>query len=248
MTARRLAPGRRSPAVDTYDRIARLYPAYIALLPVSVLLVAVFGTDEWWKLGLGLLAGAGVPYLLTDMVRRYGKASEIDLFTRWGGPPTTELVRCNPRDSATEDNLTLRERRRAAVVRHSGIDLPTSEDELADPVAADRQYAAAMYPLRKKFINDPQVARELRHYGLWRNLYGLRHLICRTGLASSAVAVLLAILDVKESLSMSTPLLCASAAVGVTAVFVSWRVLTAEAVHGPARNYAEQLMQAACAS
>ncbi|MCW2754797.1 MAG: hypothetical protein JWQ32_2208 [Marmoricola sp.] len=232
--------------MNAYDRIARLYPAYITLLPFSVLLVAAFANEDWWKLTLGVVAGAGVPYFLTDLVRKYGKAAEIELFEMWGGPPTTELLRRSTNNLKTEHNPTLREARRSAVSRHSGVDLPSPDDELADPDAADRQYLAAMRPLRKKFIDDPQVARELRHYGLWRNLYGLRNLMRWAGAAAASVAILLVVLAATLDLGVSTPLLYADIGVGALVFFVGWRVLTPDAVHGPAREYAEQLMQAAC--
>ncbi len=233
--------------MDTYDRIARLYPAYIAMMPASVLAIAVAGTQDWWKLLLGVVAGAGLPYLLTDLVRRYGKRKQAELFRTWGGPPTTDLLRHHPKSAATEGNPVLRGTRRTAITRLSGVELPSPAEELDDPDRADQRYDAAVRVTRKKLADDPHLAREVRHYGLWRNLYGIRPGVMIVGGTVFVIALALILADRSFGTSMSTPLLIVDSVVSLAMLIFGYRVLTPDLVHGVAVEYAEQLMQSASA-
>jgi len=234
--------------LDQYDRVARLYPVYTVLLPISLLLVALFGAEEWWKLGLGLIAGASVPYFLTDIVRKYGKRRETEMFANWDGPPTTDLLRHSPTLAMSHTNPALRAARRAAVAALSGKELPTAEEERTDKTDADQRYDVVVNIVRKKLAGDERVQREVRHYGMWRNQYALRDLMLLSGLLAAAADVALLVLDRTQDAWVSSHLLMADLVLAVAAIVVSRLVFTEAAVRGVANEYADTLLQAATAT
>lgn len=234
--------------LDQYDRVARLYPVYTVLLPISLLLVALFGAEEWWKLALGLIAGASVPYFLTDIVRKYGKRRETSMFVNWDGPPTTDLLRHHPTPATAHTNPALRAARRTAVAALSGKELPTAEGERTDKVDADQRYDVAVNIVRKKLAGDERVQREVRHYGMWRNLYALRDLMLFSGILAAGGDVALLVLDLSQHTWVSSHLLIADLVLAVAAMVASRLVFTEAAVRGIANEYADTLLQAATAT
>lgn len=80
--------------MDTYTHRARLYPAFIATLPIFFGLLAWFPEGAWDPKTLySLLAGSGGLFLVAQLSRYLGKRQERDLFASWGGPPTTSQLR-----------------------------------------------------------------------------------------------------------------------------------------------------------
>lgn len=156
---------------DQYTYRARVQPAFVVVLPIGLWAFA-------WVLDVsvttGVLVGAGGTgggvALLAQMGRDRGRGKQADLWKSWGGPPTTQLLRF--RGSANRSRLR---RWRAGVERVVGYPLPTEEEEVGDPQAADDEYEAAVHALRvatrdrRKF---PLVFAENVNYGFRRNLWG----------------------------------------------------------------------------
>jgi hypothetical protein len=158
--------------LDKYVIRARLYPALIAAVPVFLL--GVLAVPEYRLLSIiGLVAGTGLLFLLATIVRTLGRSSERRLVSRWGGMPTTRLLRYS---DAT--NLSLLERRRAALERILGYPLPNADSEARDSSAADDEYTAATRHLvsvvRRHAELCPRVQDENINYGFLRNLLGLK--------------------------------------------------------------------------
>lgn len=231
-------PDRR--AMDTYDRVARLYPAYIALFPVSLLFVGCFSTRSWWSAILPLFAAVGLPYLLEDLVRRYGKRHQAGLFDAWGGMPTTVLLR----SSAPVANRVLHSRWRARVEELVGIELPSAEDEVTDPVGSNHRYDAAVAAVRDVADRDPVLQRENRQYGFWRNLFGVHRLLAACGAVATLVSAGLLVWSVFRSIDVIVPVIAADLVVGLVWVWLGLKVIDAEAVRLQAFEYAERFMQA----
>ncbi len=159
---------------DEYERNARLKPALICIIPVS-LTVASLGTQYSVAMGAvsGPLTAIGFTYVLSELGRDWGKKKQKHLFDLWGGKPTTVKLRL--RDSSINP-ITL-ERMRQTSNALIGKTLPTREEELIDPVAADMLYESFGDYLRdhtrdKKVF--PLVWKELVSYGFRRNLWGMK--------------------------------------------------------------------------
>lgn len=160
--------------LDQYELKARLFPGLLVLLPAITYLALLYGTKSPIVVGLGsVLAACGGPYLLSSFVRTWGLRAQERLYQRWGGQPSTLLLR--HRDIHLPLQTKLRYHEFAAL--RLGIAMPSAEEEEQHPVQADEAYAAAANALRP-LTNDrkafPLIFKELVAYGFNRNAYGSR--------------------------------------------------------------------------
>jgi hypothetical protein len=161
-------------SLDRYEWQARLVPGLLALLPVAVTIAALglrHAPIVSVILSLASLAGGAV--LLADVVRGLGLQAQEQLWSSWGGAPTTIALRL--REPAP--NSVQRDIWRAAVQKVSGIRLPSARSESINPDRADQTISAAIARIRE-MTRDQQrfymVQVENRGYGYQRNFYAVR--------------------------------------------------------------------------
>src|ERR1700731_3252349 len=124
---------------DPYDRPARLYPGLLVVLPLAVLLTGLYGTTQNpASVVLPVLGFCGAGYLLGRLSRDASKRIQDHLFTKWGGAPTTQLLRFRN----TVIDVHTKERFHSIIAQGIGKPLPTREAEQLDPAAADELYRA----------------------------------------------------------------------------------------------------------
>jgi hypothetical protein len=160
--------------LDQYELRARLFPGLLVLLPVITYFALLYGPKSPIVVGLGSVLGAcGGPYFLSSFVRTWGLRAQERLYRRWGGQPSTLLLR--HRDIHLPVQTKLRYHELAASCL--GIVMPSSVAEQQDMARADEAYAAAADALRP-LTNDrktfPYIFKELVAYGFNRNAYGSR--------------------------------------------------------------------------
>ena len=83
-----------APPLNRYTLLARVQPALLAALPLALLTLAwvrggVFASGLLWA----LIVGAGGSVFLSHVARDQGRRKEPELFTTWGGAPTTRMLR-----------------------------------------------------------------------------------------------------------------------------------------------------------
>ena len=144
--------------MDAYDRKARLYPAMIVALPLSVLTVLLVGTTQWYGAITTLLATCGAHILVIQIVRDRGVAAQERLWDEWGGPPTTKALRWS-----SAINPLMHAHRHESIAKATGKPLPTADEEAADPTAADQRYEIVVAILRQMTRSDdhPRVRNEV---------------------------------------------------------------------------------------
>lgn len=149
-----------------YDRKARLYPALLVVFPLLVLLPALYGIETASLISIAGVCGIG--FLLSRIARDAGVRQQQKVWASWGGPPTIQLLR--HRDS-TLDRLT-KARYHSALSQIMRTPMPTSDEENADPAAADEQYRAAarrLIELTRDRSRFPLLLNENAAYGFQRN-------------------------------------------------------------------------------
>lgn len=163
-----------SSVIDPYERPARLYPALLVIAPLATLLVCLYGIDHIFASSvLSVLGFSGVAYALGRIARDAGKRKQEGLFAKWGGAPTTQMLR--HRDARLDAHT--KGRFHAVLARGIGKAMPSAEAEHSDPTAADELYRAATVWLINQTRDTkafPLVFKENVAFGFHRNAFGLR--------------------------------------------------------------------------
>ncbi|WP_372382106.1 hypothetical protein ACCQ12_15070 [Xanthomonas sp. NCPPB 1068] len=170
---------------DPYDRKARLAPALIVLMPLSVSFIVACREDlDAMRILAAMMVTFCAPFLLSSIARFQGKQLEAKLVEKWGGMPSTILLRhrdgrLNPQTKA----------RYHGVIRDKlGLTVPTAARERLDPRKADHTYEAAVAVLRDKTrATEPLVLKENVSYGFFRNMSALRPF----GIATSVIGLVI---------------------------------------------------------
>lgn len=157
---------------DPYERIARVVPGLLVVLPVLVPLLSVYGVKHPVLTSVvGLLGGCGAIYALASIARGRGKKLEETLITKWGGMPTTLALRHHD----TFLDSVSKKRYHAAITTKLGIVLPTAAEELANPDKADDIYIGATKRLRELTRSNKQLLlKENIAYGFHRNMLAMK--------------------------------------------------------------------------
>lgn len=225
---------------DGYTWKARIAPALLVLLPLAVVSFAWLPSFEQpWLMLILAPCGIGAFVAVAVETRSAGQAVQLVLFEKWGGPPTTILLR------HADPTLTMADKARyhqILNVQCPGIAMPTQSDEARDPRGADSIYESAVNWLRaqtrdaKRF---PTVSDENANYGFHRNMRGVRGL----GFSAASVGVLgagvLAVLEGITGLRVPTAFV-----VSVGCFICFWAAASEPAVRTAAWNYAKTLLSA----
>jgi hypothetical protein len=167
--------------MDEYDRHARLKPALVAFLPVTLTVLALApDAIAGWSGALAVAIQAGGSYLLAQIVGDIGKKKEPELFRKFGGRPTDLLL-----SHKTAPNRIILATRHTKLAGLMNRKLPTTAAEERNPAAAADVYAACVDFLRGKCRENVAVFRENKGYGFRRNLWGIK----KAGIVASVVSV-----------------------------------------------------------
>lgn len=206
--------------LDEYARNARLKPAFLVALPIA-LTVAILGFKQSATEGtlFGLASSLGFTFLLSQLVRDRGKAREPWLFMRWGGKPTTVMLRY----SDTRLNVYTRARyhkRLSAMLPE--INLPTAEQEKANPAEADAAYASCGDYILSKTRDKERfhlLFQENVNYGFRRNLWAIKPV----GIAISILSLAaLSLVTQVEARAGTVPWFANLTAIAIVALLLTW--------------------------
>lgn len=230
---------------DPYERKARLYPALLALSPVIVLVVSMYNSKLSMLSNLAAIIGGscGGLWLLSNLSREMGKRLENEMYSLWGGKPTTQLLR--HRHEIIEG--VTKKRYHAFLSAKIKEPFPDATEELADPKAADDVYQSAVRWLLtqtrdvKKF---DLLFKENITYGFRRNALGLKYIGLVLCAASFAFIVISQDVDSFSALSdlpgtAKVTLLFSGVMFSVWCAFI-----TTSSLKTAAFSYAEMLLRA----
>ncbi|MDP1656474.1 MAG: hypothetical protein Q8K91_04410 [Hylemonella sp.] len=169
---------------DPYDQKARVFPGLLVMMPLLVPLLWIFGPKNPYMTALlGLIGSCGTIYWLASIARNRGKGLEEKLVAKWGGMPTTLVLR--HRDNFLDS--TSKARYHDEIKVKLGIALPSAAEESADPVAADNAYIGATRQLREltRGSSHALLLKENIAYGFHRNMLAMRPI----GFATSMLGI-----------------------------------------------------------
>lgn len=175
---------------DTYNRIARIYPACLALAPAvwtSVALLPGLFSDVL-NGAIFTLVSCAAAYLFASLARSLGKNVEDRLLKVWGGWPTTILLRHR---NGTIDPSTKARYHAALSKICPDVVLPSPDEESRASDGADAAYRSAT----KRLI---EARREPTHhilhfenasYGFRRNMLALKPFGLAIALFAASISV-----------------------------------------------------------
>lgn len=229
---------------DSYERRARLYPGLLAMAPIAFV-IATLGLKQYPAVAIvvSVLSAAGGGYALSVLVGHRGRRAEKDLWSEWGGPPTTRFLRT--REPA--QNSVQRDAWRAAIQKVTGVALLSSGDEASDPAIADQTIEVAVGQMRLLTTDKryPLVKVHNAQYGFQRNVFGLRRV--GRGISIACVAVMAAVLVLRNTQSwdgFSSGAVIAGLVINFLFLVGWWMIPSAGRTKEAADLYALQLMQA----
>lgn len=190
--------------MDSYDRRARLEPAFVILIPAGVTALLVYPEVESLAASaLALFVYFGGLRLLAQLARDRGKRKEPWLFEKWGGMPSVSLLRlCDTRlPRATKERYRV-----FLEARIAGLRLPSERQERGSPSKADEVYASVTAWLIAR-TRDARRFRllfiENKSYGFRRNLWGLKPIGIAIDSLMLGVLVALGLFRIKSGLVAS---------------------------------------------
>ncbi len=160
---------------DPYERKARLAPALLCALPLSVslpLLVPQIGAI-WAAIG-GLVLYCGGAKLLTQVGRDRGKILEPTLYASWGGKPSVAMLRHSDSRLSAPTKNRYRAFLQGAVPE---LALASPVEEQTNPGAAEDGYDSANSWLLAQTRDRERFGllfAENINYGFRRNVWALR--------------------------------------------------------------------------
>jgi hypothetical protein len=234
---------------DPYERKARVVPGLLVALPLLVPIACIAGPKNPTIMAtVGLLSACGVIYALSNVVRGLGKAKEEQLVTKWGGMPTTIMLR--HRDTTLESPT--RALYHQLIAAKLNQQLPTAAAELENPAAADDAYKAAARQLRE-LTRGKQYSLLLKEniaYGFHRNMYGARVLGWTTSTLGILIGLVLSKMLTLQPIAVhpeaiADPSLSGALTLGIALpVWLAWFHFGPKQVRRIADVYAERLFEA----
>ena len=226
--------------MDRYDRIARLNPALLTVLP-ALLFVFVWFPAVWTQLGAiaAFIVTCGTLFALTRLARKAGQSVERKMGDQIGRLHTASLL------SLADDRLskTMKARCRSYIEKHGQIVLPSLVDEADDPKTAQDDRLLAVRWLLEHTRPQSEASLLLNEnisYGFARNLLGLKPLgIAVTSAVTIGSAFFLRDLEVGATAFVLGAILCGTSFFG----FLMWLFLvTKNSVIHASQVYAEKIL------
>ncbi|MGD1107366.1 MAG: hypothetical protein ABR865_09990 [Terracidiphilus sp.] len=191
---------------DRYTREARLAPAFLSVFPILLLLMSSFtGLRSAIPALLTLLCVFGVVRWISHIARGIGDKEEIKLFRKWGGKPTTSMLRfatnrTNAKSLDVSDQILhlLHEAPPATNIEQlindrKGPNFPDQGDDAAAKAIHDQDkradkldslYEPVVAWMRENSRNSVLVVEEEISYGFQRNFFALKGFALACGVVS----------------------------------------------------------------
>jgi len=173
--------------LDVYSIKARLGPAFLAAAPALALVGATVSWDGFSLSQLiATIAIFVVLFAFADIARRRGKTIEPALLKKQGGLPSMTMLRHRDGEFSAPEKA----RYLAFIGKPLNEAVPSAEDEVRDPAAADAFYARAATWLRANTLDRKRfniLFDENVTYGFRRNLFATKW----PALVANAVVVII---------------------------------------------------------
>jgi hypothetical protein len=176
-------------------------PALLVVAP-GIVSVGAWIPSLSWSAVFGVAGALGLFLWMSQLARDRGKRLEPQLFAKWGGKPTTVMLRYSARQLPEQQKMRYHAFLKRAV---HGIKLPSLKEESSNPTKADEAYEAAVAWLLTRTRDKKPFAlifEENMNYGFRRNLLGMKPIALLVGFSSLVVNLVLSIFAFKQSAAL----------------------------------------------
>jgi len=176
-------------ALDSYTVKARYYPTMIVVAPMCLVVLSLASgqLDLLKSIGVGIVSGLGLVFVMDQVGRDSGRNKQSHLFRQWGGVPTTVLLR---HQDHTIGGPT-KERYHCILSKLlPDLDIPSAQQEMENQSRADEVYASCTEFLKEATRDSakfPLIFQENSNYGFRRNLWVMK----AGGLVVSAIGTVI---------------------------------------------------------
>lgn len=184
---------------DQYSLSARVRPALFIVLPIILTSYILFEPLRT-LLGslLGILLTCGIINFFANQMSSKGNVLQDKLFKKWGGAPTTIILR---HSDSEIDKHTKQRYREKLVSLISNFKNVSERSETANPTSADQYYVSAINYLKEKTRDSkkyPLILKENMNYGFSRNLLAFKSTAITIILISLAISLLIITIKFKD--------------------------------------------------
>lgn len=231
------------PGFDKYSVNARLIPALIVLLPIGLSLASLFPQKfHGWDIIVWLGTSSGMAVFLEQLARDKGLSKQPYLFSLWGGDPAAMML---SHHKSKLDPVTL-QRYHQRLSSLIGIEIPSAEDELSNPVKADNIYKSCISFLQSRTRDKEKfrmIFAENVNYGFRRNLWGMKPYAVTFTILSACVA-LAQIFPHWKDLSNARPVACVALVSDISFLLIWIFHIKPEWIRVTSEAYVMQLLSA----
>lgn len=161
--------------LDIYSLKARVYPAFVLLLPVLVLaLFYITDFKIYYHYATAIISVGFLSFILAQLGRDQGKNKENQLFERMGGKPTIQILR---HTNNHLDKTTKARYHKGLSEKIPEISIPSLEEEQLNPQKSDEVFESCTKYLISKTRDTEKfnlLFKENINYGFRRNLWGMK--------------------------------------------------------------------------
>ena len=198
--------GELSKIFDTYSLNARVKPAFLLVFPVVIAVFTLFEPSRSWGGAVTtFIISFGIISFAANQMSTKGNILQEKLFSKWGGAPTTIILRHS--DSRLDTHTKSRYMSKLGELIHNFT--PVSlEQEASDKNGSDEMYRTAGNYMREHTRDNekyPLVFKENVAYGFSRNTRAFKSLGVMVGLLSLGASVF--IVWYKSIKDANTPLI-----------------------------------------
>lgn len=161
--------------MNSYNLKARVYPVILTIVPIIIIGIAY---SLHLKSYYQLLSSFGVTtasyFLLSQLGRDKGKAIEKEMWKKWNGAPTTQILRYS--DDSIDKHTKIKYHQKLKELTNIGNEI-NEEFEKISPKEADEIYQSWSKYLISKTRDSKKynlLFQENINYGFRRNLFGLK--------------------------------------------------------------------------
>ncbi|MBJ7267654.1 hypothetical protein IG389_00595 [Idiomarina abyssalis] len=181
---------------DEYSFNSRVKPAFFLVFPIFISLLVLFEPSRTWTGStVTFLVAFGVINFAANQMSAKGNVLQDKLFKKWGGAPTTIVLR---HSDNTIDSVTKSRYMDRLALLISNFTHTTPEYEQANPEGADELYMSASNYLREHTRDTtayPLVFKENIAYGFSRNIRAFKTLGIFITVSSLLVSLVVTYLD-----------------------------------------------------